>query len=324
MLRQRRPAQALTARPLAAIALTALALTACSSGGSGDPQAGASRGPDASGIIQAAATSSGSTGSSKFSLSSTTTIGKQDVTFMGEGAFDYAKKSGQLTFAVPGADGSPDGGGTIEQRIIGADLYLTLPQQAGVFYKLKVADVAGTSLGASTDPTAPLQALKGASGVEEVGKETVRGVETTHYEGSYDVAEAIASASGPSKAVLASTLGATTLKEVPFDAYLDGEGRLVKFEQELELPPTPQTGGDVLKSRTVLELYDFDTVVTVSAPPAASVRDGAPLLAALRAAVPASPAASAPAGSAGSSAPAGSKAPTASPAPAAPAASPAG
>ena len=320
MLRRRRPARALPARGLTALALTALALTACSGDDGADVQAGASRGPDASGLVQAAATGSTQVGSSKFSLTSTTAIGGQDVTFAGEGAFDYAKKTGQLSFAVPGADGSADGGGRIEQRIIGPDLYLTLPQQAGVFYRLKVADVAGTSLGASTDPTAPLQALKGASGVEEVGTETVRGVETTHYAGTYDVAEAIAAASGPSKAVLSSTLGSTTLEDVPFDVYLDGEGRLVKFEQELELPATPQTGGDVLTSRTVLELFDFDTVVTVTAPPAAKVRDGAPLLAALRAALPASPK---PSGAA-SPAPAGSPAPAASPASPAPAASPAG
>lgn len=319
MLYRQRPAPALLRRPLAARALTALtltamALTACSSGDgdTGAAAADASRGPDASGLVQAAATGSTQIGSSKFSLTSTTAIGGQDVTFAGEGAFDYVKKTGQLRFAVPGADGSPDGGGTIEQRIIGPDLYLTLPQQAGVFYRLKVADVAGTSLGASTNPTASLEALKGASGVQRVGTETVRGVETTRYEGTYDVAEAIASASGPSKAVLASTLGSTTLEAVPFNAYLDGEGRLVKFEQELELPATPQTGGDVLKSRTVLELYDFDTVVTVTAPPAASVRDGAPLLAALRAALPASPEPSEPAAPAPAGSPR-SPAPTASP-----------
>ena len=308
---RRRSAPALLSRPLAALALSALALTACSSGDgeTGAAAADASRGPDALGLVQAAATGSSKIGSSKFSLTSTTAIGGQVVTFSGEGAFDYVKKTGQLKFAVPGADGSADGGVTIEQRIIGPDLYLTLPQQAGVFYRLKVADVVGTSLGASTNPTASLEALKGASDVQKVGTETVRGVETTRYEGTFDVADAIASASGPSKAALSSALGSTTLEAVPFDAYLDGEGRLVKFEQELELPATPQTGGDVLKSRTVLELFDFDTAVTVTAPPAASVRDGAPLLAALRAAQPSSPKSS------GSAAPAAprSPAPAASP-----------
>ena len=165
----------------------------------------------------------------------------------------------------------------------------------------------GSSMSSGTDPTQALAYLSGVSDdVRKVGTETVRGVETTRYDGTFDVAEAIASAAGPSKAVLASTLGSTTLEAVPFEAYLDTEGRLVKFAQELELPATPQTGGDVLKSRTVLELYDFDTIVTVTAPPAASVRDGAPLLAALRAALPSSPK---PSGPAGSPAPA----PTASP-----------
>ena len=225
-------------------------------------------------------------GPSKFKLTSTTVIGSQDVTFSGEGAFDPVARTGQLSFDVPGADGSPSGGGTIEQRIIGPDLYLTLPQTPGTFYRLKVSDVAGTSLGGSTDPTASLQALTELADVQEVGTEQVRGAETTHYEGTYDVEAAIAGAQGPAKAVLQSTLGAVELDAVPFDAYVDADGRLVRFEQELELPATPQTGGQPLRSRTVLELFDFGTAVVVTPPPAATVKDGAPLLAALKAAVP--------------------------------------
>lgn len=283
----------LRSRLLALPALSlALVLTGCAGDGSSDrgtdpaPEAAATTGPAAADLVRTAAAETTETGSSKLSLTSTTVVGGQDVTFSGEGAFDYAEKTGQLSFEVPGADGSSAGGGSIEQRIIGPDLFLTLPQTPGVFYRLKVADVAGTSLGGSADPTASLQALEGLADVKEVGKEQVRGVETTHYEGTYDVKEAIAKAQGVAKTVLESTLASSDLEDVPFDAYLDGEGRLVKFEQELQLPATAQTGGQPLRSTTVLELFDFGTEVVVTAPPADKVRDGAPLLAALRSAVP--------------------------------------
>lgn len=273
-------------RRLLVLPALALALSGCAGSGAETPAAAPSQSPDGKAAVLAAADRTTSVGSSKFVLTSTTAIGGQDVTFAGEGAFDYVEKTGQLTFDVPGADGQSAGGGTIEQRIIGPDLFLTLPQMPGVFYELKVADVAGTSLGGSTDPTAALQALQGVEDVEQVGTETLRGVEATHYEGTYDVQAAIAAATGAAKAVLTATLGASTLDAVPFDAYLDPEGRLVKFEQELELPATSQTGGEPLRSRTVLELFDFGAEVVVTPPPADKVRDGAPLLAALRAALP--------------------------------------
>lgn len=275
-------------------ALTAFALAGCSGNDSDTPapQAAASAQTDTGGVaaVQAAAQSTAETGSSKFALTSTTAIGGQDVTFSGEGAFDYTARTGQLMFKVPGQGGAA--GGSIEQRIIGPDLYLTLPQTPGTFYRLKVADVAGTSLGGSTDPIASLRALEGVTEVTTVGEEQVRGVKTTHVRGSYDVKQAIAKATGAAKTVLESTLGVSSLERVPFEAFLDDEGRIVRFEQTIELPASAQTRGQPLTSKTVLELFDFGTTVTVAAPPADKIKDGAPLLAALKAAAP-KPAASA-------------------------------
>ena len=290
---------------LSALVLGAALLAGCGgSSGGGEPEA---KGPAADTLVLAAAAKSTGVGSSKISLTSTTQVGGQDVAFAGEGAYDYVKRTGSLAFEVPGADGTAASGGTIEQRIIGEDLYLSLPQQKGVFYKLKIADVAGTSLGGSTDPTASLQALQGLTEVEEVGKEEVRGVETTHYRGEYDVQEAVAKAQGAAKTILQTALRGTTLTTVPFDAYLDGEGRLVKMTQKVELPASAATGGSALTSQTTIELYDFGSPVTVAVPPAASVRDGSPLLAALK---QASPTASA----APSAKPSAKAAPSASPA----------
>lgn len=270
--------------------LLALVLTGCS--GAEEPDApvaastSASAGPAPYVLVRTAATETVSTGSSKFSLRSTTAVGGQDVVFEGEGAYDYVKRNGQLRFVVPGPDGAAAGGGSIEQRILGPDLYLTLPQQAGVFYKLPLAAVAGTSLGGSVDPTAALQALEGVTDVEVVGADEVRGVETTHYRGTFNVQTAIAGAEGVAKTILQSTLGASASPDIPFDAHVDAEGRLVRFSQEVELAAGPQTGGQALTASTILALYDFGTVVAVTAPPGADVRDGAPLLAALKAALP--------------------------------------
>lgn len=274
-------------RRLSALVLGAAVLSACGgSSGSGGGEAKEAAGPSPVAVVKAASANATGEGSSKLSLVSTTTIGSQDVAFSGEGAFDYTDKTGRLSFSVPGADGAATGGGTIEQRIVGDDLYLSLPQQDGVFYKIKVADAAGTSLGASTDPTASLQALQAAGDVEEVGQVEVRGTEATHYRGSYGVAEALEKATGVGKAVLENSLRGAKIETVPFDAYVDAEGRLVKLVTKIELPGSASTGGQPLTSQATIELYDFGAPVTVEAPPAASVRDGGPLLAALKRASP--------------------------------------
>lgn len=272
------------ARRLSALVLGTALLAGC--GGGGDGGAKAKAGPAADTLVAASAAKSSGAGSSKISLISATKVNGTDVAFSGDGTYDYVKKSGQLSFKVPGADGSASSGGTIEERILGDALYLQLPQQPTVFYKLKLSDVAGTSLGGSTDPTASLAALQAVSDVKEVGKEKVRDADTTHYAGTYDVKKAVALAQGSAKTVLQSVLRGADLATVPFDAYLDGEGRLVKFVQKVELPAIAATGGKPVTSETTLELYDFGTDVAVVAPPAASVRDGAPLLAALKSASP--------------------------------------
>lgn len=212
--------------------------------------------------------------SSKMAFTSHTTFGGQDISVNGAGAFDYVTHDGTLSLKVPGALA-----GAIEERIVGGVVYVQLPTQPGVFYSVKVADLVGTSLGSSTDPAAGLQALQGVSSdVKKVGEETVRGAKTTHYRGTYDVQAALAKLSGPAKAMLTRTLSATDLKSVPFDAYIDGDGLMRKFSQTF----TTTVKGQKIDSSTTLELFDFGSPVSVSPPPAAQVKDGSALLAALK------------------------------------------
>lgn len=267
-------------------ALAALALTAC---GTGAPAAAPAptavpspspSGPSLEQVVKRSAAQTARLATSKFTVETTALVGDREVTVRGEGAYDTGRGTGQLRFDVPGADGSPTGGGSVEQRVVGADLYLTLPQQPDAFFRLPVTALGSTSFGSSADPVASLRALVGLRDVVEVGRKDVRGVETTHYTGTYDVAGALAAVDGQARAVLQAMLAGTDQSVVDFAAYVDDEGRLVRLEQELDL-----AGARAL--RTVLELYDFGTIVMVTAPPEDKVRDGAPLLAALRAVLPA-------------------------------------
>jgi hypothetical protein len=224
--------------------------------------------------VKAASQTTAHAKSSKMAFTSRTTFGGRDISITGTGAFDYTTHDGTLSLQVPSALA-----GAIEERIVGGVVYVQLPNQPGVFYSVKVADLVGTSLGSSTDPASGLQALRGVSSdVTKVGSETVRGAETTHYKGMYDVQAALAKLTGPAKQLLTKALSATDLKSVPFDAYVDGQGRMRKFVQTF----TTTAKGQQVKSTTTLELFDFDSPVTVTAPPAAQVKDGSALLAALK------------------------------------------
>lgn len=295
----RRPPRRL---PALAVALTGVLLAGCS-GSAADAPADPRSSAELEELIRTAAAETADSGTSRISLTTRTTTGGTEVLFVGEGTYDHAADEGRLVFRVPTEEGEPVDGGTIEERLVGDDLYLSLPEPAGVFYRLAVADVASTSLGGSAEPTAWLQALQGLSDVEVVGPGEVRGVATTRYRGELDVAEAVAGATGTAAQVLEATLRATDAERVPFEAHLDGEGRLVRLEHRIDVPAGPTTGGREVTSRGTLELYDFGTDVDVAVPPPASVRDGEALLAALRGAT--SPAPS----------PAGSPAPAPAPSP---------
>ena len=259
-------------RAAACATLLALAVGGC--GGSDATQRPDTLSPQAA--IAKAVDQAEQVASSRFALTSTTKAGGQTIEFGGEGAFDYDATAGEMTFSLPG------GGGELRQRVLDGVMYLQLPQEPDVFYRLKLSDVVDTSLGGSTDPTAGLQALRGAGkDVTEVGRETIRDAETTHYRGTLDVKKALDAVKGPLRAQLEQVLASSDVDTAPFDAWIDDEGRLRQLDQTLTIA-NPQAPGQSLEVSTRLELYDFGVEVDVEAPPADAVKDGAPLLEALR------------------------------------------
>lgn len=211
-----------------------------------------------------------------FTLTSSTDAGGQSIEFGGSGVATSDGSAADMTFSLPG------GAGELRQRIVDGVLYMELPQQPGVFYELKVADLADTSLGASTDVTAGLEALKSADdGVEEVGREELRGVGTTRYRGTFDLSTAFQAFKGPLRAQLEQVVAKGGAERVPFDAWVDDEGRIRQVDQTLTLE-VPQAPGQELEVQTRVEFYDFGVEVDVEAPPASAVRDGGPLLEAFK------------------------------------------
>jgi hypothetical protein len=206
-------------------------------------------------------------GTSKFAITTTVDAGGEDVTIGGEGAFALDGTKGRLTLEIPGA-------GAVELRLVDGTAFLQVPQAPG-WYSVPFEKLAGSSLATSTDPTSSLDQLAEASSdVEEVGTETVRGAETTRYSGTLDMEKALAAATGPQKAALEKSLASLKETKVPFDAWIDEEGRMRKLTQQLTVEQDGRTG----TAEVTLEFFDFGTAVDVTAPPAAEVQDGTQLL----------------------------------------------
>lgn len=245
-----------------------------------EPQAEPSpSGPSAVSLLRAAAAATELQGSARYLLSTATRINDQDVVLSGEGVFDWKALKGRTTYVIPV--------GKVEQRLLGGSLFFVLPQQAGVFFTIPTAEVALTPLGGTVSPTAQLAALAEVTEAELVGQEEVRDVATTRYRGTYAVPAALQRAQGVQRHALRSSLGAAVdLPAMPFEAFLDSSGLLRRLTQTVEVPASPTTNGQVLTVTTTLELYEFGLDVIVPGPPAESIRDGAPLLVALRSALP--------------------------------------
>lgn len=257
----------------AAVAATALAVVMTGCGGS---SGGADRlAPQAA--LAAAVEQTQEVDSYRYSLTSTTKASGQVIEVNGSGVTRSDGSAGEMTFTLP------LGAGEVRQRIVDDVLYMELPQQPGVFYELQVSDLVDTSLAGSTDPTAGLKALRDVSGdVTEVGREEVRGEQTTRYSGTMDARQALEALQGPLRELLEQVLTDSDAEAVPFDAWIDDEGRIRRLDQTLSLE-LPQMQDESVEVTSRLEMYDFGVDVQVEAPPADAVRDGQPLLDSLRA-----------------------------------------
>ncbi|WP_393059907.1 hypothetical protein [Streptomyces sp. LN549] len=190
--------------------------------------------------------------------------GTMEITYTGGAMADTMKKAG--------------GTGTMQARYFkdgyAADMGAALAQQTGgkrwISYSYDdLAELGGASGAAMKDQmqnTTPDQGVKSllASGdVKEVGKEQVRGVATTHYSGTVDVAELTAKTSKLDPAQLTALkkqlndAGITTEK---VDIWVDENDLLVKKTERGQMK-TGELNSTVFYS-------DYGTKVSVEQPPA--------------------------------------------------------
>jgi hypothetical protein len=275
-------------RPLALAVATALAFVAVSCGHKSNPKQA---------LLSA---SSKTVGGHTARMSFTTRIRAKtgaptDIT--GAGVFDLTKHQGTLNVKLP-----PFGGqdlGTIEVRIFETTIYEKLPAKlaslAGskgwgkidldALAKQNGFDLNSLAQAQSGDPLQALDLLKTVSDdVTEVGKEKVRGADTTHYRATVDLGKALA-ANQQLDAAAKSNLGSLYKNfTVPTDVWTDSEGRLRKMTYTIDpakfdaagLSSNPKVASGVQQIAGIdlsFELYQFGVPVSVTVPPSSEVTD---------------------------------------------------
>lgn len=290
-------------RLLATLTVVLLLAAACSgdsSDGSSEAGGGSVGDVDVSLIADAAdeiAAASSSRFSYTMSYSGVPELEGGEISGEGEvdnetGAARVRLDMGGLVEQLGGSGELPPGfDGTFETITIGTEVYISAAlfgPIAGIDAEWVVIDLedqlgglGDIGQGQGLDPEAQLAQLKGIADIEEVGSEEVRGVETTHYTGAINMADALAELDDEQRQALAGLYGGDVdgLGDVtiPVEVFIDGDGLLRRMEQRIDfdqiLPALEDQGSAgaaaELEGATLdltIEFFDFGAEVDVEAP----------------------------------------------------------
>ncbi|GGQ43517.1 hypothetical protein ACFFKE_23645 [Streptomyces mutabilis] len=227
--------------------------------GAGDPVA----------VLHRAADRLVTAGSAKARTAMEMASGGTRVTIRGEGVYDFERRFGQLEVRLP-----QDPAGESEHRpiteLLAPGALFMKNRGAGVpddkWVRVETASLSDGNLvtGGATDPFAAAEVLRGTRTATYVGRTEIAGTEVRHYRGTADLERAARGASDDNKAVLAAAADGFATVEVPFDAYLDDEGRIRKIRHRFSFVNGRDEGTVDVTSTTLL--YDFGAAVRVRLP----------------------------------------------------------
>ncbi|MCX5333097.1 MULTISPECIES: hypothetical protein [unclassified Streptomyces] len=207
--------------------------------------------------------------SSKARTSMEMATGGTRVTIRGEGIYDYRRRVGELKVLLP-----QDPAGTSEHRpiteLLAPGALFMKNRGAGVpsdkWVRVETASLSDGNLvtGGATDPFAAAELLRGTRSATYVGETEVAGTEVRHYRGVADLTVAARDASAGNRSALGAAAKGFATARVPFDVYLDDDGRIRKVRHRFSFVNGQQEGTVAVASTTLL--YDFGVAVDVRLP----------------------------------------------------------
>ncbi|OFW72629.1 MAG: hypothetical protein A2Y55_11005 [Actinobacteria bacterium RBG_16_68_12] len=234
--------------------------------------------------VAEAATKTRDVDSMRISMTGTMTLPDapgEVVRFSATGAADNRAGRSSLRMTMSPLSGMPELG-EFEAVMDGLVMYMRMPfledEKPWLKFDLRSAgrdlgiDLESLlELGRQNDPLQTLDYLRAAGSVEELGREKVRGVDTTHYRSEIDYARYAdlvehenPEAARAIRALLEQTGGALV---VPMEIWIDEEGLVRRQALELELAIPSGAGSAPTRMTQTMEFYDFDAPVDIRVPP---------------------------------------------------------
>jgi hypothetical protein len=250
-------------------------LTGCSSGGAAAEDWRS--GTDAAEALRQAAATLVRAGSSRARTSMEMATGGTRVTIRGEGVYDYRDRLGRLKVTLPQDPAGDEEHRPITELLAPGALFMK-NRGAGVpadkWVRVDTATLTDGNLvtGGATDPYAAAELLRGVRKVTYVGRTEVAGTPVRHYRGVADIGLAARSATADGKGPLRAAAKGFATAEVPFDAYLDDQGRIRKVCHRFSFVNGRQKAAVAVASTTLL--YDFGIPADVRLPAAKDIFAG--------------------------------------------------
>jgi hypothetical protein len=173
--------------------------------------------------------------------------------------------------------------GGMEQILVDNTMYMKMPmlQQLGGMSTAKPwirisLDELGAQAGVNfeelldqarqMDPVVNTRMLTASKDVREVGKETLNGVETTHYTGTYRMQEAIAQLPAEQQQAAREAMGESGMDSMNFDLWVDDQ----QLPRQLTMKSNQTAAGAMTMT---MKFSGFGKAVQITAPPAGQVTD---------------------------------------------------
>jgi hypothetical protein len=252
-------------RRILTVFVLATVLASC---GGGDAERVATEDPYA--VLRAAPEATVDGGAAKVSY----TIEVAGETIEMDGVADLASNVFAIEVPVPGA------GESMQVMTVGTTMYMSLPEEGRVeldvdtpwvSVDLERAGEATSGIAGSfgsNDPAESLSALEGVSedGIENLGTESVRGVETTHYRATVDLGEALENAGEiVDREAFERYLEELGDETARYDIWLDADGVIRKMGYDM-----PMAGVNAV---IAVEFYDFGEAELPAIPAPGDVTD---------------------------------------------------
>jgi hypothetical protein len=241
--------------------------------GSGCAERGAAaedaRGEGALEVVRRAADALVGARSSKATTSMEMATGGTRVTIRGEGVYDFRKQLGRLKVLLPQDPAGATAHRPIMELLAPGALFMKnrgagVPADKWVRVDTRSLSDGNLVTGGATDPYAAAEVLRGARTVTLVGDEEIAGTPVRHYRGTADLGIAAQKASkGNAQSLSAAAKGFAT-DQVPFDVFLDEDGRIRKVRHRFSFVNGQQ--GDAVAVASTTLLYDFGAPADVRLP----------------------------------------------------------